>query len=365
MRRLVSTVIVGFVALLLAQVGVAAGARAGAQTGMQTGPQAAASGPLRILVIGDSVTQGKVGDHTWRYWFWTMLQTAGRDVDLVGPHTGLFDPDTLTYDNAGYADENFDQDHAARWGGSMADFTAIDGQTAAQMVATYRPDVIVNELGINDLAYTATPTQLIAKMRQFVADVRSVDPQVGIVLGQLTQVWHLDGSGQPVVEQYNDLLAQLASDLDAPGAPVVVALKPADYVEYVDTYDPAHPSPSGETKLAQQYFDALMKVPPRPAPPPPPVAGRYTGAGSVAAIARRGAVRLRFSTPTGATRQAVWKRDLSAAGRWRLVGWVSPSVSSLRVSPLRHHHRYAFRLRAYRDTVASDVFSNRVRVRVR
>ncbi|MFC7503453.1 hypothetical protein, partial [Nocardioides sp. GCM10030258] len=36
---------------------------------------------VRVLIVGDSVTQGSSGDWTWRYRLWRHLQDAGLAVD--------------------------------------------------------------------------------------------------------------------------------------------------------------------------------------------------------------------------------------------------------------------------------------------
>lgn len=317
--------------------------------------------PARVLILGDSVTQGKIGDYTWRYRLWKTLALAGKSVDFVGPHTGLYDTATYTFDNAGYADPNFDQDHTSWWGMSM---TYLDNRvTVHDLMVNDSPDVVINDLGFNDLLYVATPSQLIGYMAQFVADVRAVNPQASVVLGQLTQTWYTNGSGAPVVTEYNAMLDDLASSLDQPGARVIAAPRPADYVQYVDTYDQAHPSASGEIKLAKQFADVLASLPLPNLPPPPPPA-TYSGTAKLEAAAKYHSARLSFTTPAGATKQAIWKRDLTIDGRWRLIAYVAPGTHRYRVTSLRHHHRYAFRLRAFKGTLRSTTYSNRVSVRV-
>lgn len=320
--------------------------------------------PTRIMLVGDSVTQGKVGDFTWRYRLWQTLQRAGKYVDFVGPHTGLFATDTRTYENPGYADPDFDQDHAAWWGLALADIDTP--MNLHDTLIAYRPDIVIDDLGFNDLVWAAeSPEQVIDRQRQFVTDVRAADPGVTVILGQLSQTWKKNRSGDPIVNEYNDLLVDLATSLDQPRARVIAAVRPNEYVEGVDTYDPAHPTASGEIKLAQQFADVLATLPLADRPPAPPTApATYSGAAVVSVVALRRAARLTFTTPLGATRQSVWKRDVSADGRWRLVTSVPAEAHRLRVDGLRGHHTYAFRVRSISGRLTSTTYSNRVRVRV-
>jgi hypothetical protein len=315
----------------------------------------------RVLIIGDSVTQGRAGDYTWRYRLWKALQAERTAVDFVGPRRGEYNQsvDPVDYeDTTHYPDPVFDQDHAARWGGSMSWRTGdFDIPT---LLDQYAPDVVVNAEGYNDLTFwSQTPQQLIGLMTQFVADVRAARPTASIVLGQLPQHW---ATG---VSDYNALLLDLAASLDTPESRVLAAPAPTDFTEYVDTYDPAHPTALGEMKIAREYAAALAELslpavvaPPAPAPP-------YAGAARLTAAVRRHVARLVFTTPPGATRQVLWMRDRTSGGRWRAVASLPSTTHRHRVQRLRPGHRYAFRLRAYRDATASQVFSNVARVRVR
>jgi hypothetical protein len=211
----------------------------------------------RVLIVGDSVAQGAVGDRTWRYWLWKLLEESHADVDFVGPRTGEYDdrgtPDPTDDDfddDRRYPDPDFDQDHAATWGGGMAhrerDFDI------PTLLAEHRPDVVINAEGYNDLTFwKLTPGELVDLMARFVADVRAVRPRVDIVIGQLPQRW------APGVEEYNARLTDLAVAADTAESRVVVAPAPDGFTAAVDTYDGAHPTPAGEIKIARQYAAAL------------------------------------------------------------------------------------------------------------
>ena len=46
--------------------------------------------PIRIMVVGDFISQGYAGDYTWRYRLWEWLRAGAVDVDFVGPYSGTF-----------------------------------------------------------------------------------------------------------------------------------------------------------------------------------------------------------------------------------------------------------------------------------
>ena len=339
----------------LAGAAVAGILLAGALT---AGPATAETPPARILIVGDSVTQGASGDYTWRYRLWKTLQARQKTVDFVGPRSDVSDDSTT------YADPDFDQDHAARWGA----FFTVDGWWAGMgypedvtqdLVSTYAPDVVIEDLGLNNLTFVdESAEQVIAKVEGFVADVRAVRPSTSIVLGQLTQSWFPGGE----VDTYNALLLDLAAELDRPDARVVVAAAPDDYTKLGDTYDGTHPNAQGEVKIADQFAEALATLPLPDKQVPQPT---YAGAADVSARPRVGAARLDFTVPSSATKQVIWKRDLTRGGPWRVAAIVGPGADHYRVTHLRRRHRYAFKLLAYKDATASSSFSNVARARAR
>ena len=174
----------------------------------------AAADPVRILLVGDSITQGSAGDWTWRYRLWQHLTGHGVAFDFVGPRQDLWDNLTLTPGSTSYVDPAFDRDHAARWGMTMG-FPDVPVQT---LVADYRPDVVVEMLGAADLQYLeSTPDELEARTRDFVADVRSADPEADLVLATVPKPWLSDAA------EFNSRVDGLAAELDTPTSRVVPA----------------------------------------------------------------------------------------------------------------------------------------------
>lgn len=42
---------------------------------------------MRVMIVGDSMTEGQQGDITWRYHMWTWFRDQGLTVDFVGPYS--------------------------------------------------------------------------------------------------------------------------------------------------------------------------------------------------------------------------------------------------------------------------------------
>lgn len=213
----------------------------GVLSGLLAAP-AQADEPLRVLIVGDSVAHGKVGDYTWRYRLWQEFERQDRPVDFVGPNRDVYGGTERDY-----ADPEFDRDHAARWGGSFD----ADGNRAAELAETYQPDVLILALGLNDLTWGETPPSHVRdRMREYVDAVRAQVPSVEVVLARAPQHWAVN------VPAFNALVDGLA--VTTQGA--TVASLDVGFTLGEDTYDPAHPNDAGERKIARQMASALAEL---------------------------------------------------------------------------------------------------------
>ena len=189
------------------------------------GPTApASSSPVtKVMLVGDSVTQGSSGDWTWRYRLWQHLASTSTPVDLVGPRNDLFDNVALRHGSQDYADPAFDADHAACWGSSFG----LPTFRVGDLVATYQPDVIVEMLGVNDLMwFNMAPGGVAAQAADFVQAARSVDPGVDIVLTRLPQTW------LPGVAAYDEALDDIQQTLSTQDSRVAIAAEPVPLIEF-------------------------------------------------------------------------------------------------------------------------------------
>ncbi|MFD1826766.1 hypothetical protein [Mumia zhuanghuii] len=78
---------------------------------------ASAAATDRVLITGDSITQGSSGDYTWRYRLWDKLQsTEAGQVEFVGTRSDLYDNVNDGFGSQHYAVNFAGEKHAAKWG---------------------------------------------------------------------------------------------------------------------------------------------------------------------------------------------------------------------------------------------------------
>ncbi|AJR18367.1 hypothetical protein KR76_11780 [Pimelobacter simplex] len=307
---------------------------------------------MRILILGDSVSQGSSGDWTWRYRLWRRLVDAGVAFDLVGPRDDLWDLRADAPGAMSYADPDFDRDHAARWGM----FAGMPDVPVASLVTTYQPDVVVVMLGINDLIWTdQAPAEVAARVGDLVAAARSARPDVDVVLSEVTQHWF------PDAPELNAQLALLAQAATTASSRVVLAAAAAGYDVDRDTWDTSHPNARGEVRIATAVAAALHELGIGPAATlpatMPPVGPRFPATFSGTLAGAEG--RLAWTSGPGATHQLLWRRDVTTGAPWTRSPVPLPRDGTLVVPGLRRHHRYDFRLQPVKgdDLPGGDVYS--------
>ncbi|MET9774775.1 SGNH/GDSL hydrolase family protein [Streptomyces sp. NPDC006367] len=211
---------------------------------------------LRFMFVGDSMTIGSAGEHTWRYRLWRHLRdTYGRSFTFVGPREALHDPSTDESASYAYADPDFPRAHLAGWGEGWHHMTPLIGEA----VRAHRADVLLVSLGLIDLGFYTNPEQTADNVRTFVAGARSANPRIRTaVMPVLTNIRaEEDPAFAGQVARFNDLLAKTITDLDEPGSPLLLVPPPASYDFHVDTYDGTHPNASGEHRIAGAFAKTL------------------------------------------------------------------------------------------------------------
>jgi hypothetical protein len=214
---------------------------------------------LRFMPVGDSMTIGSAGDHTWRYRLWQHLcQSYGGPFTLVGPRETLYDKQAEAPTSYAYADPGFPRAHLAGWGEGWLHMAPLIGEA----VRASRADVLLVALGLIDLGFYTDAEQTAENVRGFVAEARSAKRRVRMVMLPVIPNVRAeqDAAFAAQVARFNELLAKAVADLDEPGSPLLLASPPPSYDVHADTYDGTHPSASGEHRIAAAFADAMHQA---------------------------------------------------------------------------------------------------------
>lgn len=217
-------------------------------------------GQVRIMPLGDSITQGGQGYASYRYPLWFDLEQGGHVVDFVGQrdfiHGGSPDP-------AWYPDyyTTFDRDHEGYWGWRTDEIAGIiHGATVAG-----QPDIVLIHLGTNDIGQmgAAGVTNADVYLRQIIGQIRSVTPAAVFLLAQVIPI----GPGSSYynhadqVAPLNAVIATIAADSNTIQSPNVLVDQNSGFdLDTMMQSDGLHPNLVGEAQMAGVWLAALIPL---------------------------------------------------------------------------------------------------------
>jgi lysophospholipase L1-like esterase len=211
--------------------------------------------PLRVLAVGDSITQGgKRGrdEFTYRHPLQRLLRERGVDFDFVGGRRGGLHENAVWPEIApGVA---FDPDHEGYYGRKTAYVVGKVVESLPTMAEA--ANVVLVHLGTNDQNSDDPAAEVAAPLRQLVAALRAHNPGVAVFIG------HLNFNDSKGANAIRPLVEALATELNTPESPVVTVHHYRGWHEKPrqpesDTFDWAHPNPQGQEKMARAWLAAM------------------------------------------------------------------------------------------------------------
>lgn len=223
--------------------------------------------PLRIVAIGDSITQGRgsqsKGGAAWtptfsyRYPLWKLLVDASAEFDFVGSLHGGFEGDPDWADYKGCA---FDRDHEGHWGWKAVDVA----EKLPGWMQDYTPDVALILLGSNDAngktpeEHKASVDRVRVAISAIIGSLREKNPKVVLLLGQCYQEW------EPFPAM-RAAMTELAKTRTSKDSPIVIVDHASGWISDprktgTHTVDWVHPNAAGDEKLARNWVAALQPL---------------------------------------------------------------------------------------------------------
>jgi acyl-CoA thioesterase-1 len=209
---------------------------------------------VRILPLGDSITQASSNRRSYRYSLWTRLIDAGISFDLVGSQNSNSRGNPVWPEYNGLS---FDRDHEGHSGWRAEQILAgLPG-----WLEDYTPDIVLLHIGTND-AFDGQSTQSTAEEIKKIIDLlRNDNPRVTVLLARLIPIANPD-QNQRIID-LNNRIDRIAASKTTPESPVLVVDQNSGFDADQDTDDGIHPNLAGEEKIAEEWARAIIKVLPQ------------------------------------------------------------------------------------------------------
>ncbi|WP_328536565.1 ricin-type beta-trefoil lectin domain protein [Streptomyces sp. NBC_00344] len=207
-------------------------------SGGRTGAAAAAT-PLRLMPLGDSITDGYQSStgNGYRGPLWDELSAAGHSLDFVGTSRAgtMADPD-----NEGHSGWRIDQ------------IAAI----ADASLATYRPNVVTLEIGTNDLGQNYQVPAMADRLNSLIDRIVADAPDATVLVGTL--IISTSDQEQANRGEYDRRIPQIVAAEQAAGKHV--RLVDLSSVTASDLADALHPNDRGYQKMADAFNGAVQSA---------------------------------------------------------------------------------------------------------
>ncbi|MFC7483936.1 SGNH/GDSL hydrolase family protein [Luedemannella flava] len=221
--------------------GVLAVAAAVAIAGGMATASAESNGGVRVMPLGDSITEGTQVPGGSRIGLWQRLSAGGYRVDFVGSQYN--GPSNLgDHDHEGHPGWRIDQ---------------IDANIVGWL-RTYTPRTVLLHIGTNDILQNYNVSGAPGRLSTLLDRITSTAPNAEVFVAQIIT---LSNSGQAnAVRTFNSALpAIVQSKVNAGKRVHLVDMYSA--LTTSDLIDGVHPTANGYDKMAARWYAALQSVP--------------------------------------------------------------------------------------------------------
>lgn len=225
----------------------------------------AESNVLKILSLGDSITQAEINRASYRYPLWKKLIDADIKFDFVGSMDTQQDKYSKgTPPQPNYKGRTFDKDHEGHFSWEASDIiigrnpnNGTGSGNLAQWVQNYDFDIALVHLGTNDIFRNQSNAQITGELKDVIIALRRDNPRAIILLATMIPSSKSERI-EKGVESMNEVIPGIAKEMNTADSPVIIVDQFSGFNLETDSYDGIHPNAFGEEKMAQRWFDAIQ-----------------------------------------------------------------------------------------------------------
>jgi lysophospholipase L1-like esterase len=200
--------------------------------------QAESNGGVRVMPLGDSITDGFNVPGGYRINLWKRLAAGGYKVDFVG--SAFNGPAALgDHDHEGHPGLRIDQ---------------LDANVVGWLQNS-NPHTILLHIGTNDMAQNYDIANAPVRLSALIDKIRANAPSAELFVAQITP--SSDPTLEFRVQAYNAAIPGIVAQKDA--RTHLVDMHSA--ITTADLADSVHPNSSGYDKMAARWFSVLQSVP--------------------------------------------------------------------------------------------------------
>jgi lysophospholipase L1-like esterase len=211
---------------------------AGGLLAVATPAWAESNGGVRVMPLGDSITDGFNVPGGYRIGLWQRMASAGSTVDFVG--SGFNGPASLG-----------DHDHEGHSGWRIRDLDA----NIVGWLRTAAPRTILLHIGTNDIGQNDDVANAPARLAALIDKIRVNAPMAELFVAQLIP------RADPTQEAQSQAFNAAIPGIVAQKGSLTHLVDMHSALTTADLADGLHPNAGGYDKMAARWFAALQSVP--------------------------------------------------------------------------------------------------------
>jgi lysophospholipase L1-like esterase len=202
---------------------------------------AESNGGVRVMPLGDSITEGTQVPGGYRIGLWQRLSAGGYKVDLVGSQYN--GPSNLgDHDHEGHPGWRIDQ---------------IDANITGWLT-TYTPHSVLLHIGTNDVLQNFNTAGAPSRLATLIDHITAAAPNAEVFVAQIIPL--ANASQENAVRTFNAAIPGIVQARASAGKHVhLVDMHSA--LTSADLIDGVHPTANGYDKMAAVWYAALRSVP--------------------------------------------------------------------------------------------------------
>ncbi len=199
---------------------------------------AESNGGVRIMPLGDSITDGATVSGGYRIGLWQRAVNAGIAVDLVG---------SLSHGPASLGDH----DHEGHSGWRIDQLDAnITG-----WLRTANPRTVLLHIGTNDMGQNYDVANAPARLSTLIDHIRALEPNAELFVAKI--IPFSNATNEARAQTFNAALPGIV----AQKGPKTHLVDMHSAITTADLADGTHPNATGYDKMAARWYSALQSVP--------------------------------------------------------------------------------------------------------
>ena len=214
----------------------------------------AAPQPLRIMAVGDSITEGRRST-SYRQQFVNLMNNSSCNYEMVGSLQENFPATGFESNHEGYSAHRTDHFLTGNNSGRL------NNPGISVMMATHTPDVVMVHLGSNDIFQEPNDgnsvANTIADLDTLISLILNANPNATVLLANVIPWYNLNDSTN-ISARITQLSGAIVAYLQANNRPNVRFVNvTAGYTPALMQTDLIHPNAAGDAHIANAFFNAL------------------------------------------------------------------------------------------------------------